>query len=103
MTMLWFVRPVRWALPPLEYHAHLVPDGGEHPLGGPTARCGHRLPAAAAGHAAPPARRCPPCDLIFHADVVNSPPRFARPHQLAPMLSGTELDWMPCPGCVPVG
>ncbi|MGH3825661.1 MAG: hypothetical protein ACRDQX_00595 [Pseudonocardiaceae bacterium] len=95
MSMLWFVRPVRWARSPLDHHAHLLPEDGEHPQGGLTARCGHRLPVTATVHTQPPAWRCPSCDLIFEADVVNSPPRFARHHPLPRMLSGTELvDWM---------
>ncbi|MGH3429553.1 MAG: hypothetical protein ACRDQZ_18630 [Mycobacteriales bacterium] len=53
MSMLWFVRPVRWARSPLDHHAHLLPDSGEHAQGGLTARCGHRLPVTAAVDAAP--------------------------------------------------
>lgn len=86
--------PARWALSPLDCHAHLLLPQGDHPRGVLKARCSHLLPPMAAVHDHSPARPCPPCELTFHADVDN-PPRFTRQPGLPPMLIAQELvDWM---------
>lgn len=87
--------PARWALSPLVYRAHLLlPEDGPPPSGVLKARCGHLLPTMAAVHDQLPARRCPPCELNFYADVDN-PPKFSRHGELPPMLTAEELvDWV---------
>lgn len=71
-------RPARWAFSPLDYAAHLLSDG-DQPLGVLKARCGHLLPMVATECAQPPGRKCPPCELIFRADLDN-PADSADPH-----------------------
>jgi hypothetical protein len=51
----------RWALSPLDWHAHAIDAGADHPLGIWIARCGHRLLGGMSLHDTPPGHRCPTC------------------------------------------
>jgi hypothetical protein len=61
----------RWAVSPLDFCVHLLPEGGHFP-GELTARCGHLLPTAAVHQhdQPPPGAPCEGCRLIFLADFV---------------------------------
>jgi hypothetical protein len=50
-----------WALCPLDWHAHAIDAGADHPLGIWIARCGHRLSGGTPLHDIPQGRRCPSC------------------------------------------
>jgi hypothetical protein len=51
----------RWSLSPLDWHAHAIDAGADHPLGLWIARCGHRLLGGTSLHETPPGHRCPTC------------------------------------------
>jgi hypothetical protein len=51
----------RWALSPLDWHAHAIDTWADHPLGLWIARCGHRLLGGTSLHDTPPGQRCPAC------------------------------------------
>lgn len=58
----------RWAVSPLDFCVHLLPEGGHLP-GGLTARCGHQLPTAVHQlDQPPPGAPCESCRLIVLAD-----------------------------------
>lgn len=69
-------RPVRWAVSPLDFDAHLLADG-DQPLDVVKARCGQLLPMIVDEHEHPPGRVCPYCVLIARADL-DAPDRFSR-------------------------
>lgn len=71
--------PARWALSPLDYHAHVLTDG-DQPLGVVKARCGALLPMVVTEHARPTGRKCPPCEVILRADL-DAPGRFTSKPQ----------------------
>lgn len=51
----------RWALCPLDWHAHAVDPYADHPLGLWIARCGHRLSGGTPLYDFPQGHRCPSC------------------------------------------
>lgn len=53
--------PPRWALSPLDWHAHAIDADADHPFGLWIARCGHRLLGGTVLHDTPPGSRCPTC------------------------------------------
>jgi hypothetical protein len=69
-------RPARWALSPVDYAAHLLPDG-DQPIGVLKARCGYLLPPVVTEPPNPTGRKCPRCEAIFLADL-DAPGRFSR-------------------------
>lgn len=60
--------PVRWALSPLDFRAHVLTDG-DQPLGVLMALCGAVLPMVVPEHEDPPGGRCPSCDEGRRAEV----------------------------------
>ena len=69
-------RPLRWALSPLDYRAHVLADG-DQPHGVVAARCGAVLPMIFPVQDQPSGRPCPACEVILYVDS-NTPGRFAR-------------------------
>ena len=65
--------PRRWAVSPLDFCVHLLPEGGHLP-GGLTARCGHLLPTAIHQLDQPPPGpvRGLPADLSCRLRVASS-------------------------------
>jgi len=51
----------RWALCPLDWQAHAIDTGADHPLGVWIARCGHCLSGGTPLYDAPQGHRCPSC------------------------------------------
>ena len=51
----------RWALCPLDQHAHAIDAWADHPPGVWIARCGYWLSASSDLHDDPPERHCPSC------------------------------------------
>jgi hypothetical protein len=51
--------PPRWALCPLDWHAHAIDPYADHPLGLWIARCGHRLSGGTPLYDVPQGHRCP--------------------------------------------
>jgi hypothetical protein len=68
--------PLRWALSPLDYRAHVLADG-ERSQGVVTARCGALLPMVFPVQDQPSSRPCPPCEVILRVDLA-APGRSAR-------------------------
>jgi hypothetical protein len=64
-------RPARWALSPLDFCVHLLPED-DYLRGVLTARCGHLLPTVVHQHdQPPPGPPCEPCRLIFLTDFTD--------------------------------
>jgi hypothetical protein len=51
----------RWALCPLDWHAHAIDAWADHPLGIWIARCGHRLSGGTPLYDVPHGHQCPNC------------------------------------------
>ncbi len=71
----------RWAVDPLDFCVHLLPEGSHLPPDVLTARCGHQLPTAARQlDQPPPGPPCEGCRLIFLADFALPAATGVRAH-----------------------
>jgi hypothetical protein len=64
--------PIRWGLSVLDWHAHAVDEGLDHPLGCCKAQCGHLLMMVTELHDQPDAKACPACAVDQYNLAIGS-------------------------------